>query len=1641
MPIYLYPFINPVTGLPDPNYPYTINTNDNSGHGYITTIVEDATGGDNIPTPSGYENTYILDIIPKDTNQGSYSINNAPYIADDLIIDGVAVTSFPSLNSPTSLHGIPTVSGNTAHQVYQISNPANHPEIEVIGIYEIYQADSGEYWNDLEPGAQPPITVNTEPVAIRLYIALETSFLNTTPTSPTSIDIDIDFASLTPIYGCTDSTAFNYNANANTDDGSCYPVITGCMDSTADNYITLTGNVQVDINTSDPSQCQFWGCIDPTALVQTGGGSYDCSGTLNGTDYSCCTYGGPDCIDPTALNYVSTSTYDCSSVLNGTDYSCCNYAVADCLHPDATNYLTNFSANNNNYYDCSVNIPPANTSSQTTSLSNTVYPTDPNWTDYSCCNFPITGCTDPTAFNYDATLEYDCNADYILDPLYTQGLPGWDACCIAFRTGCMRGMHSGLNGGLGNFPHNIYTHPGTGNSFQIDYISPDFYGTCALHQNHPPTTVSPITLNGVLGCWGLLQTPNGWGYVYENYDFYANVAGPCTIGACMDDGYCTDNPNHFDPNHPDFISTDYHLCPDSNGVSYNSPNPGVAAANFNSATQQSPVSPYAGGIQAHDDGSCVYFGCMDPISTTYVDYANADSVLTSDADFQLMITEPHIFNVPIYDPVGGVVGDCTGGYALGCTDSSASNYDPTATVDDGTCCVDGCMDDGGTTATPAGIWPTPLYPGYAADNFDPTATCHDQSVCTYTVTSGCTDPNAANYLSTAMVDDGSCTYDACLDTLSTQHDGTLAATNSGQDCSGTTYTNLNNDPLCNNIVTSGLGPPTLYQYTCEYGCPQWSGSGRYGRTNSPNASLWIKFTTKDMPWLDQSGNPVLRNFKVEFRYNIISGQPSATKYYRFLLQENNTSPGEWYLSLDFEPGSSGFSILDGPNGNPVTGVTCINPQITAGFSGNQATSHSFNDAPFIQSFSSNTVTAGMSYRVKSFIDSSTGGGHGDTYMFYHDYTHSGTFQTDYGGACNPNNGTYSGSNYILGCTDQNSSNYAPSAQIDAGNCLPPCACCDDGLSVPATESNYGTNISIDTTDPCDPLLVVEVFNNDPTCGLTGNCPMPRKVGVVVTGFTDPTTGLVDPTLQVTSEMNLPNSIFSSQGNSLLPGVGPGSDMVHIYKGLGIGGFGTITGPPFTLTYKLVGNPNAQYFPNNLGGWQGGGPGLNTFGTYIDQYVGPNSTSSNMLDNQVEANYDISDKTYQPYLDVYDICYDPGDPNVTPPVPPTGFQYVNNPNFVGDPDFNSNGDINIDLSTIPNVAPVYGVTNVNALNYDPNANCSSGGGILCTEFDNQLTDQVPGAGVLNTPSNPTSSARNVRIEIVGSSVLPSGSWGVICRMRLLKGRYTAYNGPQIPANGYNWEPYITPEKVRIASFFANQTGTPCVFTGTGNNPQVTNLLNWTPYSQGTFPFEEEVMDYIIISNSNCPNPTTPQLATAEVEFIIENYIGTTTPMPSPCVAGPYIPFTGYDLLVEIGCTDSTAINYNEDCSGNIATSATVNDGCCVPIIYGCMDSFALNYYPGANQHACTCQYVGCNIADIGPPYWADVYGYCADCNFDVCLNDDGDISTSFSVTTPSLGYTNAGTCEFVGVGNTCTSGNGYKYRNYDPAANVSALCLT
>tara|TARA_B100000902_G_scaffold24462_1_gene29453 strand:- start:21267 stop:27416 length:6150 start_codon:yes stop_codon:yes gene_type:complete len=116
----------------------------------------------------------------------------------------------------------------------------------------------------------------------------------------------------------------------------------------------------------------------------------------------------------------------------------------------------------------------------------------------------------------------------------------------------------------------------------------------------------------------------------------------------------------------------------------------------------------------------------------------------------------------------------------GCTNPCLENYNPYATLDDGSCgdCVPGicdncfgddvigCMDDGGVLA--GGTYLTPQYPGNPSCTYNPDATMMDWSMCTYSCYSGCTDFQAINFCPTCLWDDGSCAYDeipivGCMD--------------------------------------------------------------------------------------------------------------------------------------------------------------------------------------------------------------------------------------------------------------------------------------------------------------------------------------------------------------------------------------------------------------------------------------------------------------------------------------------------------------------------------------------------------------------------------------------------------------------------------------------------------------------------------------------------------------------------------------------------------------------------------------------------------------------------------------------------------------------------------------------------------------
>ena len=85
--------------------------------------------------------------------------------------------------------------------------------------------------------------------------------VNCTDGSTTSADSNCPYPLCgIAVAGCMDSSAFNYNPNATSDDGSCVPVVEGCTWEGADNY-------NPDANTNDGScYTTYFGCTDSLAL-------------------------------------------------------------------------------------------------------------------------------------------------------------------------------------------------------------------------------------------------------------------------------------------------------------------------------------------------------------------------------------------------------------------------------------------------------------------------------------------------------------------------------------------------------------------------------------------------------------------------------------------------------------------------------------------------------------------------------------------------------------------------------------------------------------------------------------------------------------------------------------------------------------------------------------------------------------------------------------------------------------------------------------------------------------------------------------------------------------------------------------------------------------------------------------------------------------------------------------------------------------------------------------------------------------------------------------------------------------------------------------------------------------------------------
>tara|TARA_R110001583_G_scaffold112529_1_gene261903 strand:- start:1679 stop:3298 length:1620 start_codon:yes stop_codon:yes gene_type:complete len=258
----------------------------------------------------------------------------------------------------------------------------------------------------------------------------------------------------TPILGCTDPTACNYISTANTDDGSCeYNSCLGCTDTTAANYTPSA--------TIDDGSCTYGitGCTDTTAcnydatatiddgscvycgIVGTNIDNYDASVATANCDTGCLyckeptnvsSYGStsslyiginwdypvfPTSIPPlsatvnkvkikwreqgmpswnsTVVTSIGSGLSDShtitSGLINGATYqikirSVCDNSKSAWVHTTQTTMTEDLSG-------CT---------------DSTAFNYDANATiDDGSCTYTIPGCTDPLAFNYDATATID----------------------------------------------------------------------------------------------------------------------------------------------------------------------------------------------------------------------------------------------------------------------------------------------------------------------------------------------------------------------------------------------------------------------------------------------------------------------------------------------------------------------------------------------------------------------------------------------------------------------------------------------------------------------------------------------------------------------------------------------------------------------------------------------------------------------------------------------------------------------------------------------------------------------------------------------------------------------------------------------------------------------------------------------------------------------------------------------------------------------------------------------------------------------------------------------------------------------------------------------------------------------------------
>ncbi len=505
------------------------------------------------------------------------------------------------------------------------------------------------------------------------------------------------------------------------------------------NYIK--GSQTNVISDIDPSQFSFQGiadadtvqvlvaagCTDPTAI------NYDPQAISN--DGSC--YYNPGCTDANAINYDPNADFDDGS---------CIAQVLGCLNdPTAINYG---GPNNTNGISPIVNV------------------------DDGSCVTASYGCTDPTMFNYDPNATAMCDGGVPGCSGNCTG-PGNNECCEAVTNGCTDPTatnydpNANVDDGSCTYPYFDCTDPLASSSS----YNPDPNAQACNDVNNCPSCANGTNPSNLCcdygGCPEYANTNPPTQYSY--YNFNAPNADP---NVTVDDGSCVhcgplDNTggggfnnmqvsfnNAFQNNSLELLFTNHTI--QTSGSNTATPFELEIAYRESSCVANNNVSAFAfdNATQLFTDNCVTHLTNVNQLLAPPQNYSHIISNLLpgTDYDFAVRLRCGQQFwsGAPtnVYDQwyTGGELNNATTLY-YGCTDTSANNYIPAATNDDGTCQWTTCTDP---TANNPYFYNGVTYSATSFPNGGQGVWVHDPTLCSF-AQYGCTDPGASNFDPNATV--------------------------------------------------------------------------------------------------------------------------------------------------------------------------------------------------------------------------------------------------------------------------------------------------------------------------------------------------------------------------------------------------------------------------------------------------------------------------------------------------------------------------------------------------------------------------------------------------------------------------------------------------------------------------------------------------------------------------------------------------------------------------------------------------------------------------------------------------------------------------------------------------------------------------